>query len=68
MAVAGAYHHAGGYSGDSGVVSAGPVGPVRPPLHGYSAGVSAGISEHHLVVGTDLPGGVLVMQPRCRNT
>ena len=38
-------------------------GPVRPPLHGYSAGVSAGISEHHLVVGTDLPGGVLVMQP-----
>ena len=26
-------------------------------------GVSAGISEHHLVVGTDLPGGVLVMQP-----
>lgn len=24
---------------------------------------SAGISEHHLVVGADLPGGVLVMQP-----
>lgn len=35
----------------------------RLPLHGYSAGVSAGISEHRLVVGTDLPGGVLVMQP-----
>ena len=63
MAVAGVHHHAGGYSGDPGVVSAGPVGPVRLPLYGYSAGVSAGISEHHLVVGTDLPGSVLVMQP-----
>lgn len=36
---------------------------ARFDFHFMDTGVSAGISEHHLVVDADLPGGVLVMQP-----